>query len=162
MITACLLALAASAAAQAPPAAPAAKATLADVSWIAGHWIDDSGGDLSEEVWSAPAGDSMIGMWRYVARGKMAVQELLNISDHGSGPVLRLRHFDPRMSAREEKDAPLALPLLSWTKDEAVFEGPGQPAGRVKLTYRRETPDALAVTLEKGGPPQMFRMRRKR
>jgi hypothetical protein len=31
-----------------------------------------------------------------------------------------------------------------------VFEGPGQPSGRVKLTYRR-TADALAVTLDKGG-----------
>jgi hypothetical protein len=160
-IAACLLALAAlPAAAQSP--APAARATLADVSWIAGHWIDDADGNLSEEVWSAPAGDSMIGMWRYVGKGKMAVQELLNISDHGSGPVLRLRHFDPRMSAREEKDAPLALPLVSFGKGEAVFEGPGQPSGRVKLTYRLETPDTLAVTLEKGGAPQLFRMKRKR
>ena len=138
------------------------RASLADVAWIAGHWIDDAGGDLSEEVWTAPAGDSMIGMWRYAAKGKLAVQELLNIADHGDGPVLRLRHFDPKMVAREEKDTPLALRLVSWAKDEAVFEGPGVPTGRVKLTYRRPEPDILAVTLDKGGKPQEFRMRRKR
>ena len=145
-------------------AQPAAKpkASLADVAWIAGHWIDDAEGDLSEEVWTAPAGDSMIGMWRYAAKGRLAVQELLNIADHGDGPVLRLRHFDPKMVAREEKDTPLALRLVSWAKDEAVFEGPGVPTGRVKLTYRRPEPDVLAVTLDKGGKPQEFRMRRKR
>ena len=161
---ACLVVLSAmpAAAQSPPPAPPPARATLADVAWIAGHWVDDGEGGLSEEVWSAPAGDSMIGMWRYVAKGKLAVQELLNIADHGSGPVLRLRHFDPRMAAREEKDAPLALPLVSFGRNEAVFEGPGQPSGRVKLTYRLETPDALAVTLEKGGAPQVFRMKRKR
>ena len=157
-----LLGFALPAAAQSPASPPPpARATMADVAWIAGHWVDDEG-DLSEEVWTAPAGDSMIGMWRYVAKGKLAVQELLNIADHGSGPVLRLRHFDPRMTAREEKDAPLALPLVSFGRNEAVFEGPGQPTGRVKLTYRLETPDTLAVTLEKGGAPQLFRMKRKR
>ena len=35
------------------------------------HWVDDSEGGLSEEVWTAPSGDSMIGMWRYVAKGKV-------------------------------------------------------------------------------------------
>jgi hypothetical protein len=164
---ACLLALSAvpavPAAGQSPaPPAAGTRATLADVAWIAGHWVDDAEGKLSEEVWSAPSGDSMLGMWRYVAGGKLRVQELLNISDHGTGPILRLRHFDPRMTAREEKDAPLALPLVSFGKGEAVFEGPGQPTGRVKLTYRLEAPDVLSVTLDKGAEPQVFRMRRKR
>lgn len=158
-MTATLLAAACVAGAQ---EAGKTKASLADVAWIAGHWVDDADGNLSEEVWTAPAGDSMIGMWRYTARGKLAVQELLNIADHGAGPVLRLRHFDPRMAAREEKDAPLALPLVSWKENEAVFEGPGVPSGRVKLTYRRPEPDVLAVTLDKGGKPQEFRMRRRR
>ena len=82
----------------------ARRPSLPTLAWIAGHWIDDADGDLSEEVWTAPAGDSMIGMWRYAAKGRLAVQELLSIADHGDGPVLRLRHFDPKMVAREEKD----------------------------------------------------------
>lgn len=144
-----------------PPPAPAA-ARLADLAWIAGHWVDESGGNLSEEIWTEPAGESMTGLWRYVSKGRLAVQELLSIADDRGRPALRLRHFDPKMVAREEKDAPVTLPLVSWKPNEAVFEGPGQPTGTVRITYRRPSPDALAVTLEKDGKPQEFRFRRKR
>ena len=171
LFLAALVALDASAQTPAPPAptpSPGAAAAppaprLADLAWIAGHWVDDASGNLSEEVWMEPAGESMTGMWRYVAKGRLAVQELLSIADEGGRVVLRLRHFDPKMVAREEKASPLALPLLSWKADEVVFEGPGQPTGTVRLTYRRPSPDTLAVTLEKdGGAPQPFRFRRKK
>ena len=135
-------------------------ANLAQLSWIAGHWVDDAGGDLSEEIWAAPNGDSMIGMWRYVAKGKMQIFELLSIREEEGGPVFRLRHFDPRMVAREEKDKPLALKLVALKDREAAFEGPGQPAGTVRLTYRRPATDTLSVTLEKDGRSQEFRFRR--
>jgi hypothetical protein len=142
-------------------AAVPAPAGLDRLAWIAGHWVDDSGGDVSEEVWAAPAGDSMIGMWRYVAKGKLQIFELLSITAEGDGPVFRLRHFDPRMTAREEKASPLTLKLVSLKDGEAAFEGPGQPSGTVSLTYRRPTPDALSVTLDKDGKAQTFRFRRR-
>jgi hypothetical protein len=132
------------------------------VAWIAGHWVDDSEGNLSEEIWAAPAGDSMMGMWRYVAGGKVRIHELLTITDEGGGPVFRLRHFDPRLVAREEKDKPLVLKLVALKDGEAAFEGPGQPTGTVRLTYRRTSPDALSVTLDKEGSSQVFGFRRKK
>jgi uncharacterized protein DUF6265 len=142
--------------------APATKhATLAQVAWIAGHWVDDSEGGLSEEVWTAPSGDSMIGMWRYVAKGKVQIFELLSITEEDGGPVFRLRHFSPRMVAREEKDKPLALPLVSLEDREASFEGPGQPSGTIRLTYRQAAADVLSVTLDKDGTTQTFPFRRK-
>ena len=157
-----LLALTASSSAAASEApTPAKPATLAQVGWIAGHWVDDSKGALSEEVWAAPSGDSMIGMWRYVAGGKLQIFELLSITEEDGGPVFRLRHFDPRMVAREDKDKPLALKLVSARDGEAAFEGPGQPTGTVRLTYRRPAPDSLRVTLDKDGTSQDFRFRRK-
>ena len=155
--------LAASMAAPQPPPAPSpAPARLADLAWIAGHWVDESGGNLSEEIWTEPAGESMTGLWRYVSKGRLAVQELLSIADDRGRPTLRLRHFDPRMVAREDKDTPVTLPLLSWKPNEAVFEGPGIPTGTVRLTYRRPSPDTLAVTLEKDGVRQEFRFRRRK
>ena len=51
-------------------APPPGAATLADVAFMAGHWIGGEAGDLSEEVWSSPEGDSMMGMWRYVEKGR--------------------------------------------------------------------------------------------
>ena len=144
-------------------AAPSKPATLAQLAWIAGHWVDDSGGALSEEIWTAPSGDSMIGMWRYVAKGKLQIFELLSITDDDDGgPVFRLRHFDPRMVAREEKDQALALKLVGFKDGEAAFEGPGQPTGTVRLTYRQPAADRLNVTLDRDGRSQVFQLRRAR
>lgn len=142
-------------------AAPKPAGGLDQVAWIAGHWVDDAEGNLSEEVWAPPAGDSMMGMWRYVAAGKVRIYELLTITDEEGGPVFRLRHFDPRMVAREEKGTPLVLKLVAIRDGEAAFEGPGQPSGTVRLTYRRTSPDALSVTLDREGSSQVFRFRRK-
>ena len=139
----------------------AKAATLAQVAWIAGHWVDDAGGGLSEEVWAAPNGDSMIGMWRYVAKGKAQIFELLSITEEAGGPVFRLRHFSPKMVAREEKDKPLTLSLVSLKEREAVFEGQEDGAGTVRLTYRRPTAETLSVTLDKPGKSQEFRFRLK-
>jgi hypothetical protein len=155
-----MLALPSAAVAQAPAPAPS-RAVLADLSWMAGRWIDDSGSNLSEEVWTAPEGDSMMGMWRYMSGGKTRIYELLTISLEPDGIVMRLRHFDPALVGREDKDKPVELPLVAWKPREAAFEGPavGSP-GMVRLTYRRPTDDTLATTLEKDGKTQEFRFRR--
>ena len=49
---------------------PAAAAGIGDLTWMAGRWVDDSGGDVSEETWLPPSGDCMVGMWRWVGGGK--------------------------------------------------------------------------------------------
>ena len=150
---------------QAPPAtaqAPAtAPASLADVAFMAGHWLGGEGGDVSEEVWTAPEGDSMLGMWRYVSKGQARVLELLSLRAEPDGVTLRLRHFDPRLVAREDKESPLVLRLVRRAPGEATFEGPAVgAAGTVWLTYRREGADGLVSILDKGGSPQEFRFRR--
>lgn len=153
------LSLTHAAAAQSTPAP--AKAVLADLSWIAGHWVDDSGGDLSDETWTTPFGDSMLGMWRYVEGGKAKVFELLAITAEPEGVVLRLRHFDPQLAAREDKDKPVTLKLVSWMRGEARFEGPAVGApGQIAIHYRQKSPDALSCTLEKEGKAQEFSFRR--
>ena len=136
---------------------------MKDVGFIAGHWVGGTGGDLSEEVWTAPSGDSMLGMWGYVSQGQVRIAELLSITAGPDGVVLRLRHFDPKLVAREEKDAPLALKLVKWSAVEARFEGPAVTApGQVSLTYRRTGADALEVTLERGGKTESFEFTRKK
>jgi len=155
----------ASAAAFAQTSAPApSRAVLSDLAWMSGRWVDDSGGNLSEEIWSAPSGDSMMGMWRYVSGGQVRIFEILTISVEPTGIVLRLRHFDPDLVAREEKATPVALTLVGWKPREAAFEGPavGPPGtmGTVRLTYRRPSDDTLTSTLEKDGKTQEFSFRR--
>jgi hypothetical protein len=137
-----------------------APGRLVDLAWMAGHWIDESGGSLSEEIWAAPAADCMIGMWRYASEGKPRVFELLAIVQEDAGPVLRLRHFSPALVAREEKDTPVVLPLVKLEGREAVFEGQGS-AGAVRLTYRQPDPNTLVGVLEKGTSREEFSFRRK-
>jgi hypothetical protein len=168
MSVALVVALALSVSASAQPAAsasqsPAAATSLKDIEFVAGHWTGGDGADLSEEVWTAPSGDSMLGMWRYVSQGKVRIAELLSITAESDGVWLRLRHFDPRVVAREEKDRPLALKLVKVASAEARFEGPAVTgSGQVALTYRRSGPDALEVSLERGGKTERFSFTRKR
>ncbi len=144
-----------------PGTPPAAAAKLADVAWMAGHWEDPDGANLSEEVWTAPSGDSMMGMWRLVLDGKVKVLELLSILEQDGGLVLRLRHFDAALSAREEKDAPISLPLTNRASGVATFEG-STSEGPIRITYEREGSDGLRCALEKNGKRDEFRFRRKR
>jgi len=143
----------------APPAVPA---TLADVAFIAGHWVGGDALDLSEEIWSAPEGDSMVGMWRYVAKGRARIYEILTLTAEGPHVVLRIRHFDPKLVAREDKDRAVELPLVAKGKREAVFEGPEYDVkGTVRLAYRGGEDGTLEVVLEKEGKRQEFRFRRR-
>ena len=158
LLMAPLLALLAPATPVAPGPSPA---TLSDVAFMAGHWLGSEEGDLSEEVWTGPEGDSMLGMWRYVSRGQARVFELLSLKAEDGGVVMRLRHFDPLFVAREEKATPVVLRLVGRTPGEATFEGPAVGApGTVRLTYRREGEQGLVSVLEKGGSRQEFRYRR--
>lgn len=146
--------------AHAATAAPA-RATLADVAFMAGHWRGGSAGDVSEEIWTGPEGDGMLGMWRYVGGGRARVFELLSIRQEAEGLMLRFRHFDGVLTAREEKDKPLAIPLVRWSAGEAVFEGTSTAGGLLRLTYRRDGADGLMATLEKDGEkPQPYRFER--
>ena len=138
-----------------------ARAVLTDLAWLSGNWVDESEGGLSEETWTEPFGDSMLGMWRYVTGGKARVFELLAITAGPEGVVLRLRHFDPQMIAREDKNAPVTLKLVAWMRGEARFEGPAVGApGQIAIHYRQKTDDTLSCTLEKEGKSQEFSFRR--
>jgi hypothetical protein len=147
--------------AEEPAAAQASKATLSDLAWMTGHWRGGEEGSLSEEVWTAPEGDSMLGMWRYAAGGKARVFELLAIAMGQDGPLLYLRHFDPKFVAREDKDKPVVLRLARFAPGEAEWEGIGTPEA-LRITYRRDGEDGLLSILDKGGKKQEFRFRRHR
>jgi hypothetical protein len=147
----------------APPDEPKPKqlvVTVADLGWFAGDWRHVEQGALSQEVWTSPQGDCLLGMWRWVdATGSSRVFELLSICQETTGPTLRLRHFDRRLHAREEKDAPLVLTLTSALQNRAVFEGT-EGELRVRLSYQRDG-DQLVATLTKGDQPaQEYRFHR--
>ena len=99
LVAAAMVMTAAPAAAQPKPtpntlalAADAApgKATLADVGWLAGHWVGPGLGGTCEEVWVPPLAGSteMMGLFRFVKDGKTQFTEHFVLAQ--DGPTLTL------------------------------------------------------------------------
>jgi len=134
-------------------------ATIAQVAWIAGDWQGEAGpGALSQEVWAAPAGDCMMGMWRLVIDGKVELFESLSITQEVGGPVLRLRHFGRDGVGWEERDRPLTLAAVEVGDGLVAFSGPGR-SGPLRIVYRRTGADTMTVAVEKGEGNEQFSFR---
>jgi uncharacterized protein YfiM (DUF2279 family) len=53
--------------------------SIADLGWMAGHWVGNSKNVQSEEFWAAPAGGMMVGLHREVRGARSAFFEYLRI-----------------------------------------------------------------------------------
>jgi hypothetical protein len=101
-----------------PPAA-----TLSAMEWLAGRWVGSAlGGDV-EEVWSAPQGGAMMGMYRLVRDGKPVFYELLTLVEHEGSLLLRLKHFHADLRGWEEKDDTVDFSLVALEDGAVHFEG---------------------------------------
>ncbi len=98
------------------------KASLKDVAWIAGSWKGEAFGGITEEVWTAPLGDSMMGSFKLVVDGKVQFYELCQIREENGSLVLRLKHFNGDLTAWEEKNETVDFLLVKLEKDAAYFE----------------------------------------
>jgi hypothetical protein len=121
------------------------KATLADVAFIAGKGTGSLGGGVIEEHWSTPAGDSMMGMFRYTRGDRAVFYEFMLIEQTATGPVLRLKHFNPGLIGWEEKAEVFSYPLVDVKPRRAVFERPDK---QTSLTFDGTSGRQLAVTLD--------------
>ena len=138
--------------------------SLRGLEFMCGSWRGAEDGALSEEIWSTPHGNSMIGTFRMTAAdGSLRMQEVLAIVAEPEGVHMRLRHFDARMVSREEKESPIVLKLESCGEERAVFRcvaGSKSLATittwRVKETLQSE----IAFTAESGRETLKFEMRR--
>lgn len=150
-----------------PAAADAQAASVADLDWLAGPWVLERDGSLLEEWWSAPAGNSMVGHFRWIRGGDLWLTELLSLTDETHAVVFRLRHFSAEMRPWESDDDPLTYHLTDRTDRRAVFTIVEPRAGRPhRFIYEALPGDSLLVRLEgeEDGRPsiQVFRYGRRR
>jgi hypothetical protein len=108
---------------QLAPQAKSPPATLSTMEWLAGHWVGEALGGTSEEIWSPPAGGSMMGMYRLIKDGKPVFYELLTIVEENGTLVLRLKHFHADLKGWEEKDRTVDFPLVAVRDGAVHFEG---------------------------------------
>ena len=120
---------------------------LARLAWMKGEWVRQQGDDQLEEIWSAPAGDSLMGMFRWSKQGKLWMLELMAITVEGEDVVVRLKHFDRQITGWEEKEAPPAYKLVRQKEGEAVFENAAQTNPR-RFIFQGNGTDRYVVRLE--------------
>ena len=121
-----------------------AKARIGDVAWIAGRWSLDREDGRLEEVWSEPAGDCMMGMFRWLKEGRVWIYEMLTIREEAGTLVMRFRHFSDSLVTWEPKEEPLTYRLTRVSDTEAVFENPGSESHRL-FAFQRVGDDELLV-----------------
>lgn len=140
-------------------------ATIQDLQWISGTWDTSMGKDELTEIWSAPSGNHIAGVFSWVKDGKLWMNELITIVDEGERMVFRLRHFDDQMVPWEEKDGAYTFPMVSAGPNEAVFES-FDPRYSYRFTFKCPSPDKMVVTISssdpvKTDPPRTFEFSRR-
>lgn len=126
-------------------------ATIEDVAWLAGTWRGEGLGGTVEEIWSAPSGGAMMGMFKLVKEGKPGLYEFELIVEEEGSLTLKLKHFDAGLASWEEKDEYVSFPLVKLEEQAAYFGG---------LTYRLVGPGRLRsfVALDYGEGVQEARL----
>lgn len=112
---------------------------MADFSWMAGAWTGQGLGGQVDEVWSAPAGGTMVGHFRLVKDGKPVFYELLTLLEVEGSVEMRLKHFNADMTGWEEKADYLTFKL---TKIDATGAWLGP------FTIKRTGPDSWDAFLK--------------
>lgn len=116
------------------PGASGPAAAVEDMAWLAGQWTGEALGGTVEEIWSAPLGGAMMGMFRLVKDGETVFYELMTIVPEDGSLVLRLKHFNADLTSWEEKDETVDFPLLAIADGAFHFDGLSfQPEGDDRL-----------------------------
>jgi len=123
-------------------------AEIEDVAWIEGHWKGEAFGGKTEEIWSAPDGNSMMGMFRLVSGGEISFYELMIIREIDKTLIMQLKHFHNTLKGWEEKDDTVDFPLVKVDENKVWFDG---------ITFERTGENMMTVNviLEEDKPKGM-------
>jgi len=113
---------------QAPPAAELPPARASAAAWLAGDWIGQGLGGVSEEAWLVPAAGSLAGVYRGSRGGQVTFYELMTLVEAGGSLSFRLKHFAPDLRGWESPERAVEFSLVRAARSALYFEG---------LTYRR-------------------------
>jgi hypothetical protein len=121
----------------APPAAPPG---IADLAFLAGSWVVESGALRVEEQWFCPGPDGMVGMGRTtsVAKAKTVFFEYLRIEARAGGLVY----------IAQPKGGPATeFPLVRLEAGTAVFENPAHDFPK-RVVYTKRPDGGLTARVE--------------
>jgi hypothetical protein len=125
----------------------------AELGWMSGSWISETGGGWTEESWSEPRAGMMLGTGRSGRGGELRDWEFMRIAPDADGALAFWG---------SPKGAP-AVPfrLVSLDATEAVFENRSHDYPQ-RIVYRREGKALVAtVSLADGSNAASWRYRRR-
>lgn len=137
---------------------------LAPLAFLAGQWVGiNAAGTVNEEVWTAPRGRSLAGLFRQVRKdSKPAFHEVSVISVEDDGSVLlRLRHLHAKLEVPAKRAEPTVLKLVQADETSATFASLPGEAEPITVTYRLEDANTLSntVTPAAGSKQQPYTIR---
>lgn len=122
-----------------PALAQAPKPTVNDLGWMSGCWEATRNGREINEQWMKPAGQTMLGMGRTVANGKIAEYEFLQIREEKDGAI----YYVARPSGQPEG----SFKIVKLQNREAVFENPEHDFPQ-RIIYRLQPDGSLFARIE--------------
>lgn len=163
-----------------PGARLTAGATLEDLAPLAGTWrgaIPGAAGEaLVEEIWSEPLGDTIVGLFRWIAPGgRASMVELLSIREEPEGLVLRLLQRGAALEALGNRaagaehgasrgDTPRELALTGAHNGTWTFRAREATEEIQAVHYLREGAERLQIRVEfsevSSRSPLLFELRR--
>lgn len=119
---------------------PTATAKLSDFAWLTGAWLLDRGASRTEEHWSTPASNGMLGTSRTLRGDRMVEFEFLRIVAR-DGAIYYLAQPGGR-PATEFK-------LTSFDGVTAIFENPQHDFPK-RILYKKNPDGSLTARIDAG------------
>ena len=116
--------------------------TLADISFIAGHWKANMADRTVEAYWFAPDADNITGLFRMVKDGQITMYEILAYEKTSQGLVSLVKHFKPGLIAQEEKEVSDRYNFVEASKGRAVFE---KTDGSLRILYEKKSDNQIVI-----------------
>ena len=117
---------------------------LQPCAWLAGEWTEFDEGGRTEERWTPPYANSMVGTCRMTRNDKIGLYEFMLIEQTGDDVELRIRHF--RWNMEDIDKEPVVWKLVRAGDKELIFENPQRERVR-RIEYRRDGDASLSCTL---------------
>ncbi len=114
------------------------RAELADLGWLTGHWEGEHENGRIDEMWSRPAGGTILGASRVTDDGRTLFREFFEIRQDDAGMELVVMPQD---------QAPVVYRLVERGKRKAVFTNPAHDFPQ-RLVYEAKGSRGLTIRAE--------------
>lgn len=115
------------------------EAPIDRLAWLAGCWSHTGAEPGSVEMWTLPAGGTMLGVARTIKNGKTVEWEHTMIRETEPGTWSYV--------AKPSRQAEAAFPIKSISDGEVVFENPQHDFPQ-RIIYKRDGADGLKARIE--------------